>query len=312
MTDTIGKSPAKVAIDLSNMLDQVLGQERFPVDVGELAMERSKNHEDPITKVVGGDLEGFEGMLRHHKKKAEWHIIHNKNTEYPGRERFTLAHEFGHYLLHRKPLSASDFADKSISPEAQQEFSCTPLERNLWGKSHQIQEEEADTFASYLLMPMNDYRRQVEGEEITIDLLGLVTDRYGVSLTAAIRKWIDFTPMRAAMVVARDGYALWGRASQAGLKSGIFIKSGMPIPDGSIAADGPDAQNGETNKAIQLPNGIWRFPRVNEPVEELTVFSNRLGQSISLLLFNDAPSNPIDDDPRDWDTYDQFVAGGQV
>ena len=310
MTGTIGKSPAKVANDLSTMLDQVLGQERFPVDVAELAKERTKNLEDPITKVVGGELDGFDGMLRHHKKKPHWHIIHNTNTDYPGRERFTLAHEFGHYLLHRKPLSASDFADDMPFEEARQEFSCTPLERNLWSEDHRQREEEADTFASYLLMPMNDYRRQVEGEEITVKLLGHITDRYGVSLTAAIRKWIDFTQMRAAMVVARDGYALWGRASGTALKSGIFVRSGMPIPAGSIAARGPDAQNGEKNQAIQLTSGIWRFPRVDESVAELAMFSNRLGQSISVLLFEDSPSHPVEEEPREWDTYDQFVWRG--
>ena len=30
-------------------------------------------------------------------------------------------------------------------------------------------EEEADTFASFLLMPLDDYRAQVDGEEITGD-----------------------------------------------------------------------------------------------------------------------------------------------
>lgn len=85
-------------------------------------------------------------------------------------------------------------------------------------------EEEADTFASFLLMPFDGYRNQIGGQEMTRDLLGHVTDRFGVSLLAATRKWIEFTNTRAAMVVARDGFALWGRASTSACKSGVFIR----------------------------------------------------------------------------------------
>ncbi|MET3524599.1 hypothetical protein [Mesorhizobium abyssinicae] len=60
-------------------------------------------------------------------------------------------------------------------------------------------------------MPIDDYHQQVSGREITRSLLNHVTNRYGVSLLAAVRKWIDFTDQRSAMVVARDGFALWGQ-----------------------------------------------------------------------------------------------------
>ena len=45
-------------------------------------------------------------------------------------------------------------------------------------------EEEADTFASFLLMPLDDYRAQVDGEEITGNLFRHITERYGASLIA--------------------------------------------------------------------------------------------------------------------------------
>ncbi len=175
-----------------------------------------------------------------------------------------------------------------------------------WKEDQKKREEEADVFASYLLMPINDYREQVAGQGITLDLLRHVTKRYSVSLTAAVRKWIEFTDKRAAMVVARDGFALWGRASKEAYKSGIFIPSGMPIPDGSAAARGPEDRNGERNHPISLPQGVWRFPRTDEPVRELAIFSNRLAQSISVLLFDDAPAIASAEEPSEWDTYDQF------
>ena len=305
-------SPMKAANDVSILLRTVLGDERFPVNVESVALDYSKKFPDPITKVVGESLDTFEGMLRPSSKKPAWHIIYNNDTDYRGRERFTLAHEFGHYLLHRRPLTAAVIAGGLKAGEAKsRSFACSPMEQHTWkGSEDARMEEDADTFASFLLMPMDDYRRQVAGRDIDLDLLRHITGRYGVSLTAAVRKWIEFTDLRAAMVVARDGFALWGRASGAALKSGIFIPSGMEIPELSIAAQGPAAQQGESVRPIELAEGIWTFKRGSEPVRELTIFSERLGKSLSILLFEDRPHHTTLDEEPVWDTYDQFLARG--
>ncbi|HEB80044.1 MAG TPA: ImmA/IrrE family metallo-endopeptidase, partial [Rhodospirillales bacterium] len=220
MTNKDRKSPKKAANDLSVVLRAALGEDRFPVDVEALAFEVSKNFDDPITKIRGVEIDGFDGVLRASRKKPSWRILYNTATRYPGRERFTLAHEFGHYVLHRRPLKATDYADGVLANGF--DFECFPLQANEWKDVEKEREEEADTFASYLLMPIDDYRDQVAGEDMTLSLLDHVTNRYGVSLTAAVRKWIEFTDKRAAMVVARDGFALWGRASNAAFKTGIF------------------------------------------------------------------------------------------
>jgi len=283
MSDSGRKSPRRATNDLTVLLRTVLGEDRFPVDVEALALEVSRNHEDPITAVKAVDIDGFEGMLRARRKKPGWHIVYSTQPRYRGRERFTLAHEFGHYMLHRRPLTAEHYRNGEL-PDGF-DFECLPLQANHWKDAEKEREEEADTFASYLLMPIDDYRDQVGGQEMSRSLLGHVTDRYGVSLLAAVRKWIEFTDSRAAMVVARDGFALWGRASSAAYKSGVFIRSGMPIPDGSIADMGPGAQQTELDRPIALPAGVWTFSRGSEPVRELTIFSERLGMSVSLLQF---------------------------
>ena len=53
----------------------MLGEDRFPVDVKELALEVSRNREDPITTVKGVDIVGFEGMLRARRKRPGWQIL---------------------------------------------------------------------------------------------------------------------------------------------------------------------------------------------------------------------------------------------
>lgn len=301
------KSPKKTANDLSLMLAQVLGEERFTRSLDEIVLEITKTQPDPVAKVVAESLGTFEGMLRPSRKKPCWHIVYNNDTDYKGREKFTLAHELGHYLLHRRPLSTADFIGGTANNDVgERTFSCNPLDRHLWQKSKEEIEGEADTFASYLLMPIDDYRQQISGQEMSFDLLRHVARRYGVSLTAAVRKWIEFTPQRAAMVLGRDGFALWGWSSDSAYKSGIFINSGMELPELSIAARGPTAQNGEANHPIALPENVWVFARTSEPVRELTIFASRLGQTLSILLFDEVPERDYVAEPRGWDTFDQF------
>ena len=301
------KSPQNEANRLSTLLRHVLGEDRFPIDVEALAREVSQNNPDPIGKVVGGDLPGFEGMLRPHSKRPEWHIVYNEDPRYRGRVRFTIAHEFGHYQLHRPTLTDGDYANGSLQLDTG--FNCKPLRSNSWQDEERQREEEADTFASFLLMPLDDYRAQVDGQEMTVDLLNHVTDRYGVSLIAACRKWIDFTEKRAAMVVAREDIALWGRASNAALKSGIFIRSGMKIPEEALAAIGADERGFTSDRPIARPEGVWRFSRGSESVRELAMVSEFLDMSLTILQFEDSVdfAEIADEDP--WDTYDQFAAG---
>ncbi|CUH39954.1 hypothetical protein JSE7799_02682 [Jannaschia seosinensis] len=298
------KPPQQEANRLSIMLRHVLGEGRFPVDIEDLAREVSRNNEDPIGKIVGGDLPGFEGMLRPHRKRPEWHIVYNDDPRYRGRTRFTIAHEFGHYQLHRPILSSRDYSTGHLKREC--DFQCKPLRPSAWDEGERQREEEADTFASFLLMPLDDFRAQVNGEEVTVDLLHHVIDRYGVSLTAACRKWIDFTNKRAVMVIARDGFAKWGRASKSAYKSGIFVRPGMPIPGDALAAVCSDERGFLSKNPVSRPSGIWDFSRGSEPVRELAMVSEFLDMSLTILQFDDAIDSQDIEEEEPWDACDQF------
>ena len=310
MNEPVRKSPTREANRLTILLRTVLGEDRFPVDVGELAREVSRNQEDPITTIEGVDIDGFEGMLRADRRKPGWQILYNDQSRYPGRERFTLAHEFGHYLLHRQPLTTAHYSNGAL--DARFDFECLPLQADKWKDAESKREEEADMFASYLLMPIDDYRKQVGDLEMSQPLLDHLIDRYGVSLMAAVRKWIEFTDKRAVMVVACDGFALWGRASTAAYRSGVFVRSGMEIPPSSIAGMGSAGPQARADHPVALPAGVWTFSRGTEPVRELTFFSDRLGYSISILHFEPvAAHHAVDVEEEQMDTYDKFITNGQ-
>ncbi len=64
-----------------------------------------------------------------------------------GRRRFTVAHEVGHYLMHRHLLPAEGIYCKV---------------GDLSHRDIRVIEREADTFAASLLMPFHDLRRQLD------------------------------------------------------------------------------------------------------------------------------------------------------
>ena len=46
-----------------------------------------------------------------------------------------------------------------------------------------------------------------------------------------------------------------------------------------------------------------------QPVRELTIISERLGVSLSILQFAKAGGYQLEEDDEPWDSYDQFVRG---
>lgn len=118
MTATMG--PERWAFDITKLLNQVLGPEHFPIQVIELAREYSAQRfpGDAITLAAGADLPGFDGALyRAPAGKSGWGIVYNNALTSPGRINFTLAHEFGHYLLLASPFRTGSSAARRTWPD---------------------------------------------------------------------------------------------------------------------------------------------------------------------------------------------------
>lgn len=242
----------------------------FPIRAGELAIEWSKqvSPERPIGEVLAQDLDGFEGGLFWLPKRKEWVILHAPNEDAPGRANFTIGHEFGHYVLHRTREDA---------------FRCS--QSATLGLAAKAIEREADLFASYLLMPIDDFRAQVKGKYITLDVLGECAARYEVSLTAAILKWIDFTEHSAIIVFAREGMIHWWRSSTSAKMFGFsHLREGMELPTQSLAMQPRSATSAvDARDGIEHEFGIW-FP--DSKTREMVVISDRYDMSISLLILD--------------------------
>lgn len=248
------------------MLSQMWGP-HFPVSVDQIALEYTKRFPDPVLKVANADLPSFEGALCPLDKKGGWAILYNPTIRSAGRVNYTQAHELGHYFAHRTRVPAG--------------FECG--QRDVLGNAaraeHRQQEREADEFASYLLMPLDDFRQQVATTRMSIEMLRHLADRYGVSFTAAALKWLESTDLCAAVVVATNGFICWCSRSAAAAKAGVFYRSGTELPAASIAALGDHAQR---NEGTTLAAGTWG----DGPVREIAIFADHYEMTISLLIFD--------------------------
>jgi hypothetical protein len=292
MTAAFG--PERWAIEITKLLNLVLGPEHFPIDVIKVAREYTAQRfpGDPITMAEGANLPGFDGALYPAPPgKTGWGIVYNNALASPGRINFTLAHEFGHYLLHR--------ADH---PKG---IRCGEQDVVRWDSAYGQIEYQANRFAANLLMPLDDFRRQIDaGAKVDLDLISYCADRYRVSLIAAILRWLTYTSRRAVLVVSRDDFILWSRSSEAALKTGAFFRtSGAPveIPAASLAATQDQLADGRTG-VLHAP-GVW----FSEEVREMTIFSEQYDFTVSLLLLEDRDRYlQLEPDPEE-DTYDRFM-----
>lgn len=99
-----------------------------------------------IAKTYGIDVytskfdNGVSGAIRYNNENEKFEIIVNKNNVV-ARRRFTIAHELGHYFLHRDMLMNSDVHIDTLYRLATQ-----------IDKETKEQEKEVDYFAGALLM----------------------------------------------------------------------------------------------------------------------------------------------------------------
>lgn len=242
----------------------------FPVDVKEIALEVTKaRFSDPIGIVKEHGISGIDGMLSK-RSRGDWCISYDEKVAIPGRINFTLGHELGHYLLHRKLSS---------------EFRCAQGDMLGYDSAESKKlESEANKFASYLLMPINDFTNQVQGQNITLNLLRHCADRYKTSFTATALKWLEFTEEAALLAVAdEDNYIRWSYPSKSARRLGAYLPPGTPLPQSSVEL--LNSMSNSHNRTRHVDEGAWHLKM---DAEESLILSDQYEQVIFLVRFPSA------------------------
>ncbi len=243
--------------------------DRFPLDTSTLVHEYSKQFfpNEPITKVQGENFgDQFEGALVPNDDKNEWLVIYNQATKNAGRINFTIAHEFGHYLLHRQDIVMRK--------------QCTRHDMSSWYSNDSNIEIEANTFAARFLMPTEDFFKQIHSQEISLSLIQQLANRYQVSLNALVLRLINIIKQPAMVVSTVDGYINWAWSNDRLMKLGVYY----PARQKTIEPPSKSLINRGINGTIEcLHNeGVWMGPG---QVKEILVY-HKEEFSLSLLLYD--------------------------
>jgi len=109
-------------------------------------------------------------------------IINERKILYMPRQRFTIAHEVGHFFI---PWHSRQYACYKIG-----DFDTSD-----------IYENEANIFASELLIPKASILSRLEGKTISLELIKELAQEFNVSLGAMARKVIDNTDEKVMVLL---------------------------------------------------------------------------------------------------------------
>ncbi len=147
-------------------------------------------------------------------------ISYDSKIDNEAKKRFILAHELGHFELHRNILNKIHTDDeKSL---------------NEW-YARGTHEEEANSFASELLMPTNLFIEQVKRRKFDFNLIRQVANNFSVSHTAALLKYRQIGDFPIAIIFSENAKIKWTAFSDDFVLR--FIRIGSKIPINSVAYD---------------------------------------------------------------------------
>ncbi|WP_111560140.1 ImmA/IrrE family metallo-endopeptidase [Paracoccus sediminilitoris] len=208
--------PTKEAIRLTNLW-QKYGPNTYPLDIAELidGAFRDSGFDGQLT-TKRGCFDSFEGCLVRTKDSQNWTILLNDMVENKRRQRFTHAHELGHFMCHRGLRDRFEDSDASLND----------FRDNI--------ESEANLFASWLLMPANIIRDEFSGSRWDAATLCQVGCRFECSLQASALRLVSLSSKPIAFVVSRDGIILWACKSASAPYMAAYC-FGDELPETSLA-----------------------------------------------------------------------------
>ncbi|MBD77343.1 MAG: hypothetical protein CL840_00215 [Crocinitomicaceae bacterium] len=167
--------------------------------------------------LVEKPLSNSEGRIVFGKSKAI--ITVNSDISYAGKKRFVIAHELGHFEMHRNLVPVHHDTDATLE---------------YFKNGHQ--ETEANEFASELLMPEQLFRKECEGEKFSPDLLRSLADRFQTSVTSVAYKYFELGDHPVCLFYSHNNIVkYWKRPD--GFAHFINDRTKLTPPEDSVAAE---------------------------------------------------------------------------
>ena len=190
----------------------------------------------------------------------------------PVRQRFSIAHEIGHWEQH---------------PNLSQGYLCTAAQLRDYGRS--VEEAEANWFAATLLMPKFLIPQGGFKQDPSFEFIRQLASGFGTSLTAAARRFVELSNQPVVLVSSTQGRIAWCAQSKTAKARYYFLKGGIPIPPHSLTAEvtkeeATDTRSDKITPATWFPN--HHFDREAELFEEVR-YSLNYNSTLTLLWIPD-------------------------
>lgn len=186
--------------------------------------------------LVEKPLHNAEGRIVFGNSKSI--ITLNSNIEFMGKRRFVLAHELGHFEMHRDLVPVHNDTDATLE---------------YFKNGHQ--ETEANEFASELLMPEKLFISECENKKFCPDLLRSLADRFQTSITSVAYKYFELGSHPICLFYSHNNTVkYWKRPENYPYFINNRIK--LPPPEDSVAAEFFDNQKIYSRAQSKQP--IWK------------------------------------------------------
>ena len=203
---------------------------------------------EEVTKPLGlslkeVDSDGFDGALVRRSSGVGGRILVKRSIREQTRKRFTVAHEIGHYLLHKDSDS----------------MSCGVKDIANWTNVEVNPEHEADEFASELLLPSAEVKSLIGTQWPSLQLVSDIAREFDASLMAAIRKYCDVATQSCAGVWIEGSRIRWFSPSR---NFPHWIKVGEEVDAGLLDCKTP------LEEMVEVRASDW-IPAFSEDVEAI-------------------------------------------
>lgn len=195
---------------------------------------------DEITEIPIEDLVSYMGCIlveeplsnsdgKIVRGKTQTLIKINSDIQFEARRRFTIAHEIGHFILHRK-LEVHSENDSTLNWFQDTE------KQAISG----IQEYEANDFASELLMPEEIFRKDAGSYKFSPAHLRWLAEGFNTSLTSTIFRIVHLDIFPIFICFISNGIVRYWKKSES---LNVFAENitRLPPPKGSVAKEYLDA-----------------------------------------------------------------------
>lgn len=143
------------------------------------------------------DFPGADARLVTSKDRKSGIASINATIPEHGRKRFALAHELGHFELHRHHTP---------------DWNCTEYDFLRFGGT-QVQEIEANVFAAELLMPEKLFRKDCIGMTPGFQSIAKLAKIFNTSISSTVYKYVEFGNHPCALLCCKENRVAWFKLS---------------------------------------------------------------------------------------------------